>query len=147
MFLALQKIGPRRNNILFALAAPFTIVLNIFILNEKMFLIQFFGCFLVFIGVIAAIAFGNNHDNNHRWEIIEGSITLGIIFGILAALCQAIGLILMKPILSAGADPIASAAIRTSISAFLARSTVLGFDNTVKIPFIFEPYLSTISSL
>ena len=30
LFIALQKIGPRRNNILFALAAPFTILLNIF---------------------------------------------------------------------------------------------------------------------
>ena len=30
LFIALQKIGPRRNNILFSLAAPFTIVINIF---------------------------------------------------------------------------------------------------------------------
>ena len=30
LFIALQKIGPRRNNILFSLAAPFTVVLNIF---------------------------------------------------------------------------------------------------------------------
>ena len=29
LFMALQKIGPRRNNILFSLAAPFTVVLNI----------------------------------------------------------------------------------------------------------------------
>ena len=35
LFIALQKIGPRRNNILFALAAPFTILLNIFFLKLK----------------------------------------------------------------------------------------------------------------
>ena len=28
LFSALQKIGPRRNNILFSLAAPFTVILN-----------------------------------------------------------------------------------------------------------------------
>ena len=28
LFVALQKIGPRRNNILFSLAAPFTVILN-----------------------------------------------------------------------------------------------------------------------
>ena len=123
LFLALQKIGPRRNNILFSLAAPFTIFLNIFVLNEKMFLTQLLGCLLVFVGVIVAITYGNGHNNKHRWEIIEGSIKLGIIFAVLAALCQAIGLILMKPILTAGADPIASAAIRTSISAFLLSFT------------------------
>ena len=32
LFLALKTIGPRRNNILFALAAPFTVILNLFIL-------------------------------------------------------------------------------------------------------------------
>ena len=36
----------------------------------------------------------------------------------LAALCQAIGIIIMKPILDQEADPIASAAIRTGVSAF-----------------------------
>ena len=58
LFLALQRIGPRRNNILFALAAPFTIILNILILNEKMSLIEFIGCIFVFLGVIIAIAYG-----------------------------------------------------------------------------------------
>ena len=119
LFLALQKIGPRRNNILFSLAAPFTILLNIFFLNEKMLIINIFGCFIVFIGVVIAITYGKNKNNDHRWEIIDGSIKAGIIFGILAALCQAIGLIIMKPILNSGVDPIASAAIRTTISCLL----------------------------
>ena len=35
LFVALQKIGPRRNNILFSLAAPFTVILNILILEKK----------------------------------------------------------------------------------------------------------------
>ena len=39
LFVALQKIGPRRNNILFSLAAPFTVILNIVFLNEIMSLI------------------------------------------------------------------------------------------------------------
>ena len=119
LFLALQKIGPRRNNILFALAAPFTIIMNILILKEKMHLYEFIGCLLVFVGVVIAITYGTNKYNNHRWEKVEGSIMLGIILGVLAALGQAIGIIMMKPILSLGADPIASAAIRTSISAIL----------------------------
>ena len=123
LFLALQRIGPRRNNILFALAAPFTIILNILILNEKMNLLEFTGCLFVFIGVVVAITYGTKKNNQHRWEKIEGSIKIGIIFGILAALGQAIGIIMMKPILNAGADPIASAAIRTTISAILLSLT------------------------
>ena len=116
LFIALQKIGPRRNNILFSLAAPFTVILNIFFLNERMSLINLLGCIMVFFGVVVAIAYGNSRDKNHRWEIVEGNLFLGVIFGIGAALCQAIGLIMMKPILTLGADPIASASLRTLIS-------------------------------
>tara|TARA_E500000081_G_scaffold19510_1_gene23125 strand:+ start:22 stop:783 length:762 start_codon:yes stop_codon:yes gene_type:complete len=116
LFVALQKIGPRRNNILFSLAAPFTVILNIVFLNEIMSFINLIGCIVVFFGVVVAIAYGNSKDKNHRWEVVEGNLYLGVTFGVGAAMCQAIGLIMMKPILSMGADPIASASLRTLIS-------------------------------
>ena len=125
LFIALQKIGPRRNNILFSLAAPFTVILNIIFLHQIMSLINLIGCIIVFFGVVVAIAYGNSKDRNHRWEIVEGNIYAGVTFGIGAALCQAIGLIMMKPILSMGADPIASAAIRTTTSCLLLASTFI----------------------
>ena len=34
LFMAMQRIGPRRNNILFSLAAPFTVILNIVALQK-----------------------------------------------------------------------------------------------------------------
>ena len=43
LFVALQKIGPRRNNILFSLAAPFTVILNITFLKQIMSLNQLIG--------------------------------------------------------------------------------------------------------
>ena len=135
LFIALQKIGPRRNNILFSLAAPFTVILNIFFLNEIMSLINLIGCVIVFFGVVFAIAYGNSKDKNHRWELVEGNIYLGVTFGIGAALCQAIGLIMMKPIVTMGADPIASASLRTAISCiFLALTFFLNYEifNTKK---------------
>ena len=129
LFIALQKIGPRRNNILFSLAAPFTVILNIIFLHQVMSLINLIGCFVVFFGVVMAIAYGNSRDKNHRWEVVEGNLYLGILFGIMAALCQAIGLIMMKPILSMGADPIASASLRTAISfIFLSLTFFLNFN-------------------
>ena len=81
LFLALKTIGPRRNNILFALAAPFTVILNIFILQQKMSIIEVIGCLFVFIGVIIAIIYGRSKSNEHRWEKIDGSINLGISSG------------------------------------------------------------------
>ena len=124
LFMALQKIGPRRNNILFSLAAPFTVLLNIFFLNELMNLNNLIGCFFVFFGVVIAIIYGTTSKNDHRWEIIEGSLLIGIIMAVLAALCQAVGLIIMKPILESGVDPIASAAIRTTVSCILLSFTL-----------------------
>jgi len=142
LFMALKRIGPRRNNILFSLAAPFTVILNILALQQKMSLIEITGCILVFIGVVVAISYGNSKNNNHRWELIEGSIKIGILFGILAALCQSIGLIMMKPILDQGADPIASAAIRCTISALLLSLTYFSKSNIIGNNFDFT--LSTI---
>ena len=69
LFIALQKIGPRRNNILFSLAAPFTVILNIFFLNEKMSLINLcwmFHCF--FWSCNCYMLMENILIINHRWE-------------------------------------------------------------------------------
>ncbi len=125
LFIALQKIGPRRNNILFSLAAPFTVIINIVFLKEIASFISIFGCFVVFFGVVIAIAYGDKHNIDHRWETVEGSLTIGIFLAICAALCQAIGVVMMKPILNLGADPIASAAIRTTTSCMLLALTFL----------------------
>jgi drug/metabolite transporter (DMT)-like permease len=148
LFMALKRIGPRRNNILFSLAAPFTVILNILALQQKMSLIEITGCILVFIGVVVAISYGNSKNNNHRWELIEGSIKIGILFGILAALCQSIGLIMMKPILDQGADPIASAAIRCTISSLLLSLTYISKSNLIgsNINFTTSTILKTIIS-
>ena len=137
LFMALRRIGPRRNNILFSLAAPFTVILNIFVLFQKMNFQEIFGCIIVFVGVVIAIAYGNSKNNKHRWEKVEGSIKFGIMMGVLAALCQSIGLIMMKPILNMGADPIASAAIRTSIASLLLSFT---FITPLNNKFNFEKY-------
>ena len=148
LFTALQRIGPRRNNILFSLAAPFTVLLNIFILNKNMSTINLIGCFTVFFGVVVAISYGSSKNNEHRWEVVQGSLIIGIIFSILAALCQAIGLIMMKPVLDSGVDPIASAAIRTSISCILLSiSFIFKTENFVsKIPLNFSIIIKTILS-
>ena len=104
-------------------------VINIFFLNELASTISIIGCFVVFFGVVFAISYGDKKGSEHRWEKVEGSLYIGIILSIGAALCQAIGLVMMKPILSDGADPIASAAIRTTISCiFLSFTFFLNYE-------------------
>ena len=133
LFMALERLGPRRNNMLFSLAAPFTVILNIVVLKQTMSFVEIFGCISIFFGVVITITYGRTKKNDHRWETIKGSLQIGILMGVLAALCQAIGLIMMKPILTKGADPIASAAIRTTISAFLLSLTYMSKSNLLGI--------------
>ena len=64
LFMALQRIGPRRNNILFSLAAPFTVLLNIVLLNEVMSLLNLIGCISVFCGIVIAIMYGKKKTMN-----------------------------------------------------------------------------------
>ena len=148
LFVALQKIGPRRNNILFSLAAPFTVIINIIFLKEIASFKSILGCFIVFFGVVIAIAYGDRKNINHRWEVIEGSLKIGIFLAICAALCQAIGVVMMKPILNLGADPIASAAVRTATSCVLLSLTfLLNFEifkakRSLTIKIVFQSILS-----
>ena len=148
LFIALQKLGPRRNNILFSLAAPFTVIINILFLNKNISFINVLGCFVVFFGVVIAIAYGDKKSSNHRWETIEGSLYIGVILAICAALCQSIGLIMMKPILDKGADPIASAAIRTVISftllsiTFFLNYEIFNSKTNLTIRIIFQSIIS-----
>ena len=52
---------------------PFTVILNILVLNKSMAIFEVIGCLTVFIGVIVAITYGTNKSDNHKWEKIDGS--------------------------------------------------------------------------
>ncbi len=117
LFITLRRMGPRRTAILFAMNAPIVTLLGFLFLDEKLSINIAFGCAIVLIGVILAIIYGKRKSQFHHWEEIKGKIWVGIAFGILTALAQAVGIIITKPVLDAGADPIAVSSIRVGIAA------------------------------
>ncbi len=117
MFLTLFRLGPRRTSILFATNAPLTIILGYLFLQERIGVIPLLGCTSVFAGVTLAIMFGNNGKQKHRWESVRGSYPVGILLGLFAALCQALALIIAKPVLEMGVEPVAASAVRVGVSA------------------------------
>ncbi len=125
MFACLPRVGPRRNSILFATNAPIAAVLGYFFLGEVLNIDAIIGCSLVLAGVVLSIIFGKRRDQVHQWEEIHGSLIVGVGFGLLAGLCQAVGAIMAKPALEAGADPIAGSAIRGGVGAFCLFLTLL----------------------
>ena len=117
LFSGLSRLGPRRNSILFATNAPISAVLAYFFLGEILDFGTLIGCFLVMVGVFLSIIFGKRRDQIHDWEDVHGQMFFGVALGLTAGLCQAVGAIIAKPALEAGADPIAASSIRVGVGA------------------------------
>lgn len=125
LFFTINRLGPRRTSIIFATNAPMTAIISFLVFNERLELLQIAGCCIVLSGVILAIVYGTTATSTHRWEQVRGSTLLGVATGLFAALCQAGGAIIIKPVMEQGADPIAISAMRVGISGLLLSMTIL----------------------
>ncbi len=117
LFVCLKRLGPRRQALLFSLQIPFTIILAEIFLQTLPSTVELFGCFLIFFGIIVAIQFNRTIPDDDL-ENIQGNKYIGLIAGVGLALCQAIGIILMKPALEV-TDPIIVSYVRVLIAAIL----------------------------
>lgn len=127
LFACLNRMGPRQAGLLFSCHAVFSAVLGYFLFSETMSPIELVGSALVFSGVATAIFFGRRGSNNSKTselETIKGNVWFGVGLGITAALCQALGGIIAKPVMQTSIDPVAASAIRM-ITAFVAHSLFL----------------------
>lgn len=120
LFACLNRMGPRQAGLLFSCHAVFSAILGYFLFSETMQGTELVGAVLVFLGVITAIFFGKK-ANTHDLESIKGKIWVGVGLGLTAAICQALGGIIAKPVMQTSIDPVAASAIRM-ITAFLAHS-------------------------
>lgn len=117
LFSTISRLGPRRTAILFSTNAPITAVIGYFLFDERMGSGAVFGCALVMAGVVISIRYGKRADQIHHYEAIRGPLAIGIALGLIAALGQSIGSVLVKPVLEAGADPVTITTIRTGVAA------------------------------
>jgi len=114
---ALKRIGPRRNSVLFATSAPMAAGLGFIWLGETLSTHLLLGCGLILFGVINAVWWSRKSGGDHQLEKVSGHLGLGIALGLIAAFGQAAGAVMAKPVLLAGADPIAASAIRVGFAA------------------------------
>jgi len=112
LFACLNRMGPRQAGLLFSCHAVFSAVLGYFLFSETMTSLELLGSALVFSGVLTAIFFGRKGQANNHLESIKGSMWVGVGLGLLAALCQALGGIIAKPVMQTAIDPVAASAIR-----------------------------------
>ncbi|MGF7159265.1 drug/metabolite transporter (DMT)-like permease [Rhodoligotrophos appendicifer] len=131
-FAAIYAAGARTAALLFSLTSPFALLLGYVFLDEVVTAQQGLGIGLVLIGIVMAVG---------RPERLETVMTapgvtrpaklpwLGIACGTTTALCQALGVLLARPAMAAGAEPFTAMAIRAGIGA-------LFFSLLVTLPFV-----------
>jgi len=117
LYAALKRLGPRRTGILFTTNAPMTVIVGYFFFNETLPLATAIGCFLIMAGVLLAVFCGTTSIQKHSFEQIQGSLFTGIGLGLLSALCQAVAVLIARPIMTSGVDAVAASALRVGVAA------------------------------
>ncbi len=131
LFLTLNRLGPRRTAILFSMNAPISTLLGWLILGEILSARATLGIAITLTGVVLAITFGKRKSQLHHWESIKGPLWVGVSLGLGAALFQSVGSLFARPVMEAGADPVAVSSLRVGVAALglvvLARLPVQRF--------------------
>jgi drug/metabolite transporter (DMT)-like permease len=117
LFATMNRLGPRRAGILFSSNAIFSVILGWMFLREKLDIVTLIGIIIALTGVALAILFGKREKDLHHWEAIKGPLAVGVAIGLFSGLCQAVGSIVIRPVMASGVDPVAIAAIRVGIAA------------------------------
>lgn len=132
LFTALNRIGPRRAGILFALNAPMSALLGWVFLGETLPPLALVGIALTCAGVMLAILFGKRPGQSARLESVTGPLWIGVALGLGAALGQSLGSIIARPVMAAGVDPFAASMLRVGVAAACLSVVMLLPFETVK---------------
>ncbi|MDP3253978.1 MAG: DMT family transporter [Hydrogenophaga sp.] len=116
LFACMNRLGPRRSGVLFACHALFSGVLAWVWLGEVLWGWALLGSLLLVGGVMLAIVWGKRSDESHHWEQTRGRLVVGVGLGLLAALCQSVATLMLKPLMSTGIDAVAASAVRMTLA-------------------------------
>lgn len=114
-FAAVGRLGPRRAGAVFALNAPMAAVLGWVFLGEALPFRAMAGIALAACGVALAVL-GRPRQNAHRFERLSGALAVGVLFALGAALGQAAGSLIARPIMAGGIDPYLASLVRVGAS-------------------------------
>ncbi len=116
LFSCMNRLGPRRSGVLYATHALFSGVLAWAVLGERLWGWALLGSGFLVGGVMVAVAWGKREGETHVWEQTRGPLGVGVALGLLSALCQSLGTLMIKPLMGTGIDPVAASAARMSLA-------------------------------
>lgn len=114
-FAAVGRLGPRRAGAIFALNAPMAAILGWAVLGEALPPRAAIGIALTAAGVALAVL-GRTRADAHRLEQLTGRLVVGALFGLGAALGQATGSLIARPVMAGGIDPWLASLVRVGAS-------------------------------
>lgn len=114
-FAAVGRLGPRRAGAIFALNAPMAAILGWAVLGEALPPRAAIGIALTAAGVALAVL-GRTRADAHRLEQLRGRLVVGALFGLGAALGQATGSLIARPVMAGGIDPWLASLVRVGAS-------------------------------
>lgn len=116
LYLALVRLGPRRTGVIFALNAPMAAVLGWMFLGEALTAPAVAGIALCTLGVAVSVVGRPGRSGTHRFEAISGPVWQGVGVALLAALGQAVGTMLARPVMETGFDPMLATLVRVTVA-------------------------------
>lgn len=116
LYVALLRMGPRRNGALFSLNAPMAAILGWAVLGEGLSWRAVLGIALATAGVGLAVLGRPGRSGGHRFEAMKGPIWVGVVCGLVAAAGQAVGSLIARPVMATGFDPYVASLIRVGVA-------------------------------
>jgi drug/metabolite transporter (DMT)-like permease len=112
LFQAVYLLGPRRSSLIFTLHAPLTAITGSLIFNETPSSIATIGVMLAFAGVYIAVIFRSAAEKSSSKHTKAHTLKAGLFLVILAVLCQIVGVMLVKEVIS-NVEPFFASFVRT----------------------------------
>jgi drug/metabolite transporter (DMT)-like permease len=97
--------------------APMAAVLGWVMLGERLSWTAVCGIAVTAAGIVLAILYGHRGKTAAGLEAIKGSLAAGVAIGLGAALGQAAGIIIARPLMSGGIDPFLASLVRVGVAA------------------------------
>ena len=133
LFIAMERLGPRRTGVLFAVNAPLAALFAWLLLDEALTYFTIFAVLFGFIGIVLAVIYGGPKTNIHAWEFTKPPLWIGVGAGLIAASGQAAGVLILRPVMEQGTDPLQVSLIRVLAAGFFLWALIFFDKNKTKI--------------
>jgi len=127
LFKSLVILGSRRATLILSMAPPITAVIAWFFLGEKLGFLAIAGIIITVWGIFWVV------NEKNVAEATNGSKLKGVIYGLIGAFGQAVGLVFAKYGLSDGITPLAATILRMAPSALVLAVMGLASGNGTRI--------------